>query len=150
MKYDSTQDTDKHREKVIEFIDKIIKELQYRGKWHDDSKFFDPEKKIFDEYTPKLRDSKYGSELYKLFLSQMKEALDHHYWANRHHPEHFKNGMNEMNLVDIVEMFCDWLAATKRHDDGDIYRSIELNQERFKYPNMFKNIFINTARFFGE
>ncbi len=36
-----------------------------------------------------------------------------------------------MNLVDLIEMFCDWLASTQRHADGDIYKSIEISRERF-------------------
>ena len=49
-----------------------------------------------------------------------------------------------MNLVDIVEMFCDWLAATKRHDDGDIYKSIEHNSKEI--GSLLSEIFENTAR----
>ena len=30
----------------------------------------------------------YGSDEYKACLTEMKPALDHHYAANRHHPEH--------------------------------------------------------------
>jgi hypothetical protein len=41
-------------------------------------------------------------------------------------------------------MLCDWKAATLRHDDGDIRRSIEINQERFGYSDELKQILINT------
>ena len=52
-----------------------------------------------------------------------------------------------MNLIDIIEMLCDWKAATMRHNDGNIYKSIDLNQKRFKYSNELKDIFINTAKY---
>lgn len=49
-----------------------------------------------------------------------------------------------MNLVDLIEMLCDWVAATKRHEDGDILKSLEINQKRFGYSDEFKNILKNT------
>lgn len=49
-----------------------------------------------------------------------------------------------MNLIDILEMICDWKAATLRHDDGDISKSIEINQKRFGYSDEMKQILKNT------
>jgi len=49
-----------------------------------------------------------------------------------------------MNLIDIIEMLCDWKAATKRHNDGDIKKSIEINQKRFGYSDELKSILLNT------
>jgi hypothetical protein len=54
-----------------------------------------------------------------------------------------------MTLVDLVEMFCDWCAATERHADGDIQKSITLNKERFQFGDVLESIFRNTAREFG-
>ena len=51
-----------------------------------------------------------------------------------------------MNLLDIVEMLCDWKAATMRHNDGNLSKSIEINQERYGYSDELKSIFIKTAR----
>lgn len=143
--YDSEKDTKEHIAMVKMIMDNIIHDLIQRSLTHDNSKLATPEKEIFDEYTPKLKTSTYGSEEYQLFLRGMKVALDHHYKNNRHHPQHFENGIGGMTLIDIVEMLCDWLAATKRHADGDIMRSIELNQNRFGYGDEFKQILINTA-----
>lgn len=75
----------------------------------------------------------------------MGVALEHHYKNNRHHPEHFKNGIEGMTLVDLCEMISDWKAATLRHDDGDILKSIEMNQQRFGYTDELKQILINTV-----
>ena len=99
----------------------------------------------------------------------MKVALDHHYGRNRHHPEHFNtekltwrkyftsifklikrgrktSSLNQMDLIDITEMLMDWWAASKRHEDGDIFKSIEINQNRFGYSADVKHIFINTIK----
>ena len=56
-----------------------------------------------------------------------------------------RHTLRGMNLIDIIEMFCDWLAATQRHADGDIMESIEKNQERFGYSDDIRQIFENTA-----
>jgi len=92
----------------------------------------------------------YSQSLYKGFLKEMGVALQHHYENNPHHPEHFENGIKGMTLVDIVEMFCDWKAATLRHDNGDIYKSIEFNKNRFGYSDDLEQIFINTAQLFDD
>jgi hypothetical protein len=65
---------------------------------HDLSKTQDPELAVFNEYTPKLKDSTYGSDEYKGYLAAMGEGLRHHYAANRHHPEHFTDGVDGMTL----------------------------------------------------
>ena len=136
-----------HIQQVQALLLGVCAELHGRCLSHDQSKLGPPEVNTFVEFTPKLRGSTYGSDEYNGFLAAMKPALDNHYANNRHHPEHFKNGIRGMTLIDLLEMMCDWLAATKRHADGDLYRSIELNAERFGYSDELRQIFINTADF---
>jgi hypothetical protein len=144
--YDSRPDTEKHIAEVRKRLGWVIDELAIRSRDHDLSKFESPEKEIFDEMTPKLAATTYGSDEYKGYLAGMKVALDHHYAANSHHPEHYPDGIRGMSLGDITEMLMDWWAATTRHDDGCIYCSIEINQTRFGYGDDLKAIFINTIR----
>lgn len=147
-KYDSTKDTITHIERVRFYLAKCIAELAIRSTDHDKDKIDNlVEKKLFDEYTPKLKECTYGSSEYKSFLEGLKEGLDIHYANNRHHPEHFENGIQGMNLIDLLEMICDWKAASERHADGDIYKSIEINQKRFGYSDDIKNILKNTVDF---
>ena len=143
-------ETLKHIKKVAYFLNKVTNELILRRRKHDQSKFSDEELPIFIEFTPKLRETTYGSDEYKEFLSKMKPALDHHYANNRHHPEYFESTISNMNLIDIIEMLCDWIAETERNEDGDIMKSIEINQKRFGYSDELKNIFINTVKFLKE
>ena len=146
--YDSKEDTMKHIEKVGLFMQQIIKSLIFRSEYHDDSKLGPEEKPTFDEMTPKLRGTTYGSKEYRKFTSQMKVAMKHHYEHNRHHPEHFENGIDDMTLVDIIEMLCDWKAATLRHEDGDIIKSMEINSNRFNISPQLKRIIENTIKDF--
>ena len=145
-KYDSTEDTQKHRARVRELICNCMMNLFERSAVHDASKLETPEKEIFDEMTPKLKASTYGSEEYKKMLAGMKPALDHHYTANSHHPEHYPCGVESMTLLDILEMLCDWKAAGERHANGSIERSLTVNRERFKISDQLFHVLENTAR----
>lgn len=165
--YDSTIDTKMHIAKVQQAIKrltdvlrqraqacsahrpilvKIAYVLGLRSEVHDQSKLDGIEKKAFDEVTPKLAKTTYGSKEFDRLKGEIKPALDNHYKENRHHPEHFTNGILDMCLVDICEMFCDWAASTERHGDGDIHKSIEINKKRFKYDDTLARIFHNTSR----
>lgn len=322
--FSSIKDTLEHKQMVTHYMNVIIQELINRAEKHDNSKMLPGEVEYFDEYTPKLKDSTYGSEEYTEFLKQLKPALDHHYGLYRHHPEfeeynlviwkdikdyegfyqisnygdvkslrnnqilkahitpkgylriqlnidgfsknfmvhrlvaeafiknhpegkdqvnhkdtnkmnnfsgnlewcnnsenqlhaytnnlqeikyivhcieldittfgctamerelkklgydkaresgvlacinettthhmnlHFegyklaeykRSKLSNMTLLDLVEMFCDWLAATKRHNDGNILKSIDINQKRFGYTKELHNILVNTVDLFEE
>jgi hypothetical protein len=143
--YDSTNDTLIHIKRVNELLNNAAIELIKRANVHDNSKLKSPEKEVFDEYTPLLKDSTYGSENYNKFFTLLKTALDHHYSVNSHHPEYYKNGVNGMDLFDLMEMFFDWKAATERHADGDIFKSIEINKTRFNLSEQICDIFKNTV-----
>lgn len=143
-------ETVKHIRSVQGVLNLVVRDLLERSRIHDQSKLEDPEKEIFDKFTPLLADSTFGSDEYMQFLKDMKPALDHHYSVNSHHPEHYKNGMDGMTLIDLIEMFCDWSAAVKRHKDGDLLRSIEINQKRFGYSDGLKEILKNTAEYFSK
>lgn len=147
--YDSRPDTYKHIGEVRSRLLAVAHDLIERAHVHDASKLESPEVEVFNEFTPKLRDSTYGSDEYRDFLAAMGEGLAHHYAHNRHHPEFFENGVAGMNLLDVIEMLADWKAATLRHADGDLARSIEQNAERFGYGDEFKALLLNTARDMG-
>jgi len=146
MSYDSMNDTLLHIGVVQKHLSIMIRELLDRAFRHDGSKLQELEKSMFDKYTPLLRDTTYGSDEYKQYLGEMGVGLSHHYENNKHHPEHYPDGINGMTLIDIVEMFCDWKSATLRHADGDFLKSINHNKERFGLSPQLHQIFLNTAR----
>lgn len=57
-----------------------------------------------------------------------------------------KSRINNMTLVDLVELLCDWKAATARNKDGNIRTSIDINQKRFDMSSQLAQIFHNTVR----
>ena len=145
MSYDSTNDTKNHQRRVRSLLWDAATEMNKRAELHDCSKLESPEKELFDEFTPKLAGCTYGSDEYKEFLSGLNVALDHHYANNPHHPEHYENGINGFDLFDLIEMFFDWKAASERHNDGNIFKSIEINTKRFNLSEQIVSIFRNTA-----
>ena len=149
MQYDSKADTLLHIKRVAELMTNAASVLIYRANVHDNSKLHSPEKELFDEFTPKLKDCTYGSDEYKEYLKKLKPALDHHYKHNSHHPEHYENGVNEFDLFDLIEMTMDWKAAGERHADGNIYKSIQINKERFGLSEQLVDILLNTANRLG-
>ncbi len=144
--YDSKADTLLHIKRVNELLGQGATELICRGIIHDNSKLVDPEKPLFDNLTPKLKELTYGSKEYSASLDELSVALKHHYENNSHHPEHYNNGIDGMNLFDLIEMFFDWKAAGERHADGNIYKSIEHNKTRFKISDQLVSILENTAK----
>lgn len=147
--YDCTADVIEHQENVRKFLRQIITELVERQIHHDDSKLREPEKSMYDKYTPMLKRLTYGSDEYKQCLKEMGVALQHHYENNRHHPEGWERGVADMSLIDIIEMLADWKAATLRHANGSIQNSLEINKDRFQISDQLSEILSNTIRELG-
>jgi hypothetical protein len=138
-------ETYKHIRRVNELLIDMAHEILCRAAVHDDSKLLPPEAELFEASTEKLSGLTYGSDEYKAQLEALKPAVEHHQQCNRHHPEFHGDGIHGMNLIDLLEMLCDWKAAGERHDNGDIRRSIEVNQARFGYSDELKRILLNTV-----
>lgn len=149
MTYDSWKDTLDHIQNVRLKLNAVIQDLLHRAAVHDASKLEAPEKELYDKHTPSLRTLEYNSEEYKEVLKKMAFGIDHHYSVSRHHPEFFVDRINGMNLVDLLEMIVDWKAAGERHTlkPIDIFRSIDINAERFHIEPQLVLILKNTASY---
>jgi hypothetical protein len=142
---------------VQHFLRIAINNLARRLDQHDASKLVSPELEAFDVATPKLAQLEYGSEEYKESLRDLGPALQHHFDHNDHHPEHFDNGIRGMSLLSLLEMLCDWRAASERTkqrtDDpekvGTFEAGLAYNQERFGYSDELAAILANTVRELG-
>lgn len=198
-RYDSKADTLEHIREVQSRVCLCVQNLLDRAIAHDQSKLGPEEKPYFDEVTPMLKGTTYGSEEYRSNLRRIRPAIDHHNSVNSHHPEHFeeyvcpncgerhsvklgnlpepgypdadyrwcikcyegkypgvfetamvkRSGINGMSLLDLLEMVCDWKAATMRHADGNIVRSLEINQKRFDMTPQLAGIIRNTIAEMG-
>ncbi len=142
---DSSKDTLLHIKRVNCLCGEAAIEIIRRGNTHDSSKLTSPEKEYFDESTDKLAKLHYDSPEYKKSLADIKPAIDHHYANNSHHPQHYANGINDMDLFDVIEMLIDWKASGERQLDGNILVSLEKNKERFGIDNQLYKILKNTV-----
>lgn len=140
---DSRPETLAHIRSVGRSLKRIIEILEVRASAHDASKLNSPELELFNIHTPRLRNLIYGSEEYKESLASLGPALKHHYQNNSHHPEYY-GSIDQMDLIDIVEMLCDWSAAVKRHKDGNLTKSLEINTGRFNISPQLRSILQNT------
>ena len=151
--YDSAPDTWKHIDQVRDYVNQITNimrdganVLEARGLVHDVSKLSGIEKEAFDRGTPRLWGITYGSDEYREAFAKygMKEGVSLHYANNSHHPEHWQDGIRGMSLFDVLEMLADWAGAVKRHADGDLAKSIEINEKRFGLGEPLTSIIRNT------
>ena len=138
--------TTKHKLWVSFYITKFCFKLIKRSLFHDFGKYRNKEAKFFAKTIFKLKSSTYGSDEYTALLKEIEPAIKHHYSKNKHHPEFHKNGFSDMSIIDKLEMICDWKAATKRHHDGNINKSIEINQKRFNYTDKDKELLISITK----
>jgi hypothetical protein len=145
MTYDSREDTYEHIRQVSERLKSVCTELRERGRFHDMSKLGPEEKPIFDALTPKFKELTYGTDEYRASLKELGPALAHHYAENTHHPEHYPNGIAGMDLLDLIEMYCDWSAAMLRDagslEDDELWRR---RAERFGIEPQLLSILRNT------
>ena len=141
-----------HIRRVRTLLNAIAHDLIQRGLEHDHSKLQEPERSGFKQMAEelKLAETEYGSDEYRAILKKYQPIIQHHYDANDHHPEHFTGGIEEMDLVQLIEMLCDWKAASERMaGGGNMYRSIDINRERFGISDQLTQILLNTVATYG-
>lgn len=142
-------DTLNHIRLVSKLLNICIRELLDRSDKHDQSKLEQPEVAGFTKATP-LKHIVYNSYEYNNNLKLLEETLAHHYARNSHHPQYYKNGINDMTLLDLLEMFCDWKASSLRHNAGNIRKSIEINASKYNINQQLVEILENTATLFDN
>lgn len=122
-----------HRHIVLvqRYLQRIAIELQERWQVHDISKLSPDEFYGFVEINRTAREYPYNSEEYKKSIKD-NNAVELHYLRNSHHPEYYSNGINDMSLIDIIEMVCDWKAASETYKQTSFEDSLKIQRDRFK------------------
>ena len=144
----NTCETTKHKVWVTWYILKACWALIKRAIRHDLSKYSKYEAPYFERTLPLLRGLEYGSKEYMAAIESLGPALKHHYKNNSHHPEYY-DGIDGMSPLDLIEMLCDWKAATKRHTTGDFGKSLKVNETRFNYSSLYTHTFKSAASEIG-
>jgi hypothetical protein len=130
-------------------LSKFAGELSYRSAVHDNSKF-SPEE--FDVYAANVQhfnkyvfDTKEEREL----RERIEPGAVHHRKRNRHHPEHFENGIDDMNLIDVLEMLVDWKSASTRTPGDSLRKGLPILKEKYNISPQLLKILENTAKDFN-
>jgi hypothetical protein len=92
-----------HQQCVRSSLGELASELVRRGYVHDRSKLSEDELPGYVLL--------YGGEK----NAQTRDAINRHYSCNSHHPEHYADASRDMTWLDIVEMVCDWKAASESY-----------------------------------
>jgi hypothetical protein len=143
--FDSAPDTLAHIKRVRSLLAVMEAHLAHRGTVHDASKLTEPEKSAYDRVVPEMRKHPYGSPENKAATAELGPALLHHFANNSHHPEHYPEGIDGMDLLDVVEMLCDWRAAAERAPGNGAVR-MDVNRERYGIEPQLATILSNTLR----
>lgn len=122
-----------HKFWVAWYLNKLAFKLIWRSIVHDLSKYGWHETKHFARTISKLKQTTYGTDEYYKIMESIQPAIEHHYAKNRHHPEHWPDGISDMGAIDEIEMVCDWCAAAKKHKNGNPVHSAAVNSKRFGY-----------------
>jgi len=140
------QEIRNHVRDVQILLQKFSEDLTNRGIVHDNSKFYEPELSGFAKNINNVPNLIYESDEYKKRWIEMKPIIDVHHKGNRHHPEYWLNGVEDMSLSDIIEMLVDWKASSKRYKDGSLKKSIDINCDKYGVSPQLKKILLNTVR----
>jgi len=87
---------------------------------------------------------KFDKEQFPMSDKDLEQAQHHHYAHNRHHPQRFENGVDDMHIIDIVEMIIDWIGDAYC-DKEDPIEAVKRKSEKYNINPQLMNIFLNTV-----
>ena len=142
------EETHRHIDDVQIYMQRCIDKLHQNSKIHDLTKFGEEElTPLMNLYAHHEKNgvSKFGTEEYKKDMkTHLSSMIKHHHQENTHHPEHFEAGVKGMNLMQVLEMVCDWASASKRSGGGIV--NLNDTQKRFCFSDDMKEIMRNTLK----
>jgi len=138
-----------HVGEVSEALEEVASELRKRGMAHDRTKFQELEFDAFVSTRDKFKKANYGSKEYQECIDAVKPAVDHHYANNRHHTSFHGGTIDGMNLVDIIEMVCDWKAAVRRSPDKNLEDTLEYSFDKYGIGDQMQKIIVTTLEDLG-
>jgi hypothetical protein len=136
-----------HKFTVLKIINPIIQDLIKRSEEHDNSKLTEDEFPDIIASSEELKKFPYGSPEYDEVRKKWQSGFEKHSKKNRHHIDHFENGIEGMTLVDLIELLADWKSATLRSPHPtNIWNAIRIGAEKYNIPPALIKILENTAK----
>lgn len=139
----------RHIATVQDLMGDVLANLQRRAFRHDRSKTQEPEWTDFALLKLRKSEADYGEASYQARLDEAIHVIAHHYALNDHHPEHHADGVNGMSLLSMLEMLCDWKAASGETLNGSLEKSLRVNTGRFGLDPQTVRLLENTAKELG-
>lgn len=133
-----------HQQKVQKNAHLLCSELIKRADEHDKSKLEEPELTGWEEMDKEPR-YEYGTEEYFEKQERYRWVFQHHYLNNKHHPEYWRGFLCDMDLIDVLEMICDW-ASFDYMTYTDAIEIIEQQMDRFGFNGLLKSLILNTFK----
>lgn len=131
-----------HKARVKKWMQVFIDELKRRAKTHDDSKLRSPELENWEAMDREPR-YKYGTPEYFAKLKKYHWLLELHWKKNRHHPEywHLNEDAKNRDLLDYIEMLCDWMSYSNEKISYSKARSLVIAQtKRYRMDNAYNEV----------
>lgn len=134
----------------------VTGDLEARARIHDLSKLTGAELPGFARLSAAVRGLKYGTQEYRDAMAEHKAVGDAHANGNSHHPEYHlqtcaDRSPTTMGWLDIVEMVCDWWAASRTYGPGgDFRRSVHVGLDRWDWSTHQQWLINQVARTLRE
>ena len=139
------KDIKSHIREVSRKINILVKLLKERALKHDKSKLQYPELQGFIRMDQEPR-YEYGTPAYFDKMKRYEYVFKHHYENNPHHPEHYDGWICEMDLLDIMEMLCDWTSYREGLTAEEAIATVEQQAKRFHLSDELSSIMLNTLK----
>lgn len=102
-----------HKTHVSLLMEIMSRDIRRKGRLHDVSKLSGIEAsmgEMFQEDYNKINVAIPLMPDIEKYNNEMAPAFVEHFKNNDHHVEHFKNGLSDMNILQLTELLCDSLA----------------------------------------
>ena len=139
-----------HTQWLMEGMSYVITNLLTRLLTHDRSKIGPDELDLYAKIVPGFKGLVYGTKEHEEHGKKLGPAWQAHCLDNRHHVEHFENGLHDMHLLDLIEMVCDWRAASLRSGKFDYETSVKQFANKNNVSHDLVTIIHNTCKMLSD
>lgn len=141
---------ERHRAIVSATLRAVAYELMRRADLHDQSKLSLDEFEGFAKINKVGREHDYGSDEYYAALKAVEpNPIPLHYSRNDHHPE-FHAKITDMEFPELVEMVCDWYAASVAYGKTSFQNSLTVSFGRWAFTDGQKFLINSLAQWIEE
>jgi len=126
-----------HSTSVSELLSGFIADLIKRVGKHDRDKTIEPQLSLW------IKTEDVEIPVSNLDNPNLKAAVEAHWKSSDHHPEHYENGISDMNLLTLVEMVVDW-SARLDNNPNSIKAWMQSARERWDICPKFAKVLSNT------